>query len=147
MHPVWPRMAHYNPYIIFDKIVLKERGGVGGLEIFNAKLQTSMDIWGTNNNNWPGRVFILFQTNECDIVLHLVFRAPRWVQYIPRWDFLFLCEMKENSKTGHEQLTIRYMGLVYIIWYSIMHISTPTPYIGGLSVKLPGYKTTWQEIQ
>lgn len=42
MHPVWPRMAHYNPDIIFDKLVLKERGG--GLEIFNAKLQTSMDI-------------------------------------------------------------------------------------------------------
>lgn len=41
MHHVWPRMAHYNPYIIFDKIVLKERGG---LEIFNAKLQTFMDI-------------------------------------------------------------------------------------------------------
>lgn len=41
MHPVWPRMAHYNPDIIFDKLVLKERGG---LEIFNAKLQTSMDI-------------------------------------------------------------------------------------------------------
>lgn len=30
MHPVWPRMAHYNPYIIFDKIVLKERGGGWG---------------------------------------------------------------------------------------------------------------------
>lgn len=41
MHHVWPRMAHNNPYIIFDKIVLKERGG---FEIFNAKLQTSMDI-------------------------------------------------------------------------------------------------------
>lgn len=110
------RLASYGTFLTLIlyliKLCSRRGGGGGGLEIFNAKLQTSMDIWGTNNNNWPGRVFILFQTNECDIVLHLVFRALRWVQYIPRWDFLFLCEMKENSKTGHEQLTIRYMGFV-----------------------------------
>lgn len=143
MHYVWPRMAHYNPYIIFDKIVLKERGG--GLKFFNAKLQTSMDIRGIIISNWPGRVFILFQTNECEIVIHLVFLALRWMQYIPGLNFLCLCEMKANSRIGYEHLTIRYMGFVlHIVPFTSQHWLA---YIGGWSMNLPGYGTTWPNIQ